>query len=50
MIYLLLSHYLKYYILISSNKELVLRNLETDLNNILAWFNINSLKEDPGKF
>ena len=26
------------------------RNLETDLNNALAWFNINSLKANPGKF
>ena len=35
-----------------SNKELeiVFRNLETDLNNVLAWFNINSLKANPGKF
>ena len=38
--------------LYSSNKELeiVFRNLETDLNNVLAWFNINSLKANPGKF
>ena len=26
------------------------RNLETDLNNVLAWFNINSLKANPDKF
>ena len=30
--------------------EIVFRNLETDLNNVLAWFNINSLKANPGKF
>ena len=38
--------------LYNSNKELeiVFRNLETDRNNVLAWFNINSLKADPGKF
>ena len=38
--------------LYSSNKELemVFRNLETDLNNVLAWFNINLLKVNPGKF
>ena len=38
--------------LYSSNKELeiVFRNLEADLNNVLAWFNINSLKANPGKF
>ena len=38
--------------LYSSNKELelVFRNLESDLNNVLAWFNINSLKANPGKF
>ena len=38
--------------LYSSNKELeiVFRNLETDLNYFLAWFNINSLKANPGKF
>ena len=38
--------------LYSSNKELeiVFRNLETDLNNVLAWFNIKSLKTNPGKF
>ena len=37
---------------ISSNKELerVLRNLETDLNNVLVWFNINYLKANQGKF
>ena len=36
----------------SSNKdlELVFRNLESDLNNILAWFNINSFKANPGSF
>ena len=26
------------------------RNLESDLNNGLAWFNINSLKANPGRF
>ena len=38
--------------LCNSNKELeiVFRNLESDLNNVLAWFNINSLKANPGKF
>ena len=38
--------------LCSSDKELeiVCRNLETDLNNVLAWLNINSLKANPGKF
>ena len=38
--------------LYNSNKELeiVFRNLESDLNNVLAWFNINSLKANPGKF
>ena len=38
--------------LYSSNKELelVFRNLESDLNNVLAWFNINSLKANPEKF
>ena len=40
------------YTLHSSNKELevAFRNLETDLNNVLAWFNINSLKANPGNF
>ena len=34
----------------SSNEEqdLVLRNFESDLSNVLAWF--NSLKANPGKF
>ena len=38
--------------LYSSTKELelVFRNLESDLNNFLTWFNINSLKAKPGKF
>ena len=38
--------------LYSSNKELelVFRNLESDLNNVLVWFNISSLKAKPGKF
>ena len=38
--------------LYSFNKELkiVLRNLETDPNNVLAWFNINSLKANLSKF
>ena len=38
--------------LYSSNKELeiVFRNPESDLNNILTWININSLKANPGKF
>ena len=37
--------------LYSSDKELeiVFRNLEADLNNVLTWFNINSLKVNPGK-
>ena len=26
------------------------RNLETDLNNVLAWLDISSLKANPGKF
>ena len=26
------------------------RNLESNLNNVLAWLNINSLKANPGKF
>ena len=38
--------------LYSCNKELdlVFRNLESDLNNVLAWFSMNSLKANPGKF
>ena len=34
------------------NKELkiVFRNLESDLNNVLAWFDLCSLKVNPGKF
>ena len=38
--------------LYSSNKEwgIVFRNLETDLNNVLAWLDISSLKANPGKF
>ena len=38
--------------LYSSTKELelVFRNLESDLNNVLAWFNANSLKANPRKF
>ena len=36
--------------LYSSNKELEFRNLESDLNNVLAWFNANSLKANPRKF
>ena len=38
--------------LYSSNKELdiVFRNLEPDLNNVLVWFNVNTLKASPGKF
>ena len=38
--------------LYSSNNELeiVIRNLETDLNNVLDWFNINSLKTNPSNF
>ena len=38
--------------LCNSNKELeiVFRNLESDLNNVLTWFNIGSLKANPGKF
>ena len=40
------------YTLYASNKKLkiVFRNLETDLNNALAWFNINSFKTNSGKF
>ena len=36
----------------NSNKELVMvfRNLEFDLNNVLVWFNINSLKANPCNF
>ena len=36
----------------SSNKELeiVFRYLDADLNNLLSWLNINSLKANPGKF
>ena len=36
----------------SSNKKLkiVFRNLEINLNKVSAWFNINSLKSNPGKF
>ena len=36
----------------SSNKvlETVFRNLETDLSNVSAWFNMKSLKANPGKF
>ena len=26
------------------------RNPESDLNNVLTWFNIDSLKVNPGKF
>ena len=38
--------------LYSSNKELelVFRNFESDLSNVLAWFNANSLKANPRKF
>ena len=38
--------------LYSSDKELeiVFRNLETDLSNVLAWINISSLKPNPAKF
>ena len=38
--------------LYSSNKELdiVFRNLESDFNNVLVWFNVNTLKASPGKF
>ena len=28
----------------------MIRNLEAYRNNVLAWFNINSLKANPGKF
>ena len=36
----------------NSNKELeiVFRNLESDLNNVFAWFNIKLLKANPDKF
>ena len=38
--------------LYSSRKEfgIVFRNLKPDINNVLAWFIINSLKANPGKF
>ena len=38
--------------LYSSNEELeiVFRNLESDLNHVSAWFNINALKANPGMF
>ena len=38
--------------LYSFNKELeeVFRNLETDSNNVLTWFNINSSKANPGMY
>ena len=38
--------------LYSCNKDLevVFRNLETDLNNALAWFNTNSLNANQGIF
>ena len=32
------------------SQKLIFRNLETDLNDVLAWFNIDSLKANPGKF
>ena len=58
MIYFVLSHYLNYvilpmttlYIALIKELEIAFRNLETDLNNVLAWFNINSLKANPGNF
>ena len=28
----------------------MLRNLESDPNNVLAWLNIKPLKANPGKF
>ena len=34
----------------NKESEIVFINLETDLNNAFAWFNINSLKANPGKF
>ena len=34
----------------SKELEIVFRNLESDLSNVLAWFTINSLKANPGKF
>ena len=38
--------------LYNSSKELqiVFRSLETDLSNVLAWFNTNSLKANPDNF
>ena len=38
--------------LYNSSKELqiVFRSLETDLSNVFAWFNINSLKANPDNF
>ena len=32
-----------------SNLPLILSNLEHDMSNLLYWFKINSLKENPGK-
>ena len=32
-----------------SNLPLILSNLEDDMSNLLYWFKINSLKENPGK-
>ena len=61
MIYFLLSQCLKYMnfpittpnitqIKSQRSQKLIFRNLETDLNDVLAWFNIDSLKANPGKF
>ena len=38
--------------LYNSSKELqiVFRSLETDLSNVFAWFNINSLQANPDNF
>ena len=32
------------------NLDLVFFNLNSDLNNIMDWFKINSLQANPGKF
>ena len=33
-----------------NNLDLVFFNLNSDLSNVIDWFNINSLKVNPGKF
>ena len=32
------------------NLDLVFLNLNSDLSNVMDWFKINSLRDDPGKF